>query len=165
MLHLLLVVLASLSLCFASVNKTDNYVTLSPFKISSVTVSGISSGASMAVQMHVSYSQIISGVAAFAGVRFFILCTVYFRRSDHFSTCFLILQGPFYCAQGTILYAETKCMAGTLGGPDVDTLVGLTYSDAKLNFIDDSSNFKNDKVFVYAGKDNCFLTSSSSVGS
>jgi len=76
MLHLLLVVLASLSLCFASLNKTDNYVTLSPFKISSVTVSGISSGASMAVQMHVSYSQIISGVAAFAGVRLFIMCTV-----------------------------------------------------------------------------------------
>lgn len=126
MLHALLVVLASLGLCFASLNKTDNYVTLSPFKITSVTVSGISSGASMAVQVHVSFSQIISGVAAFAG-------------------------GPFYCAQGTILYAETKCMAGTLGGPDVDTLVALTYSDAKLNYIDDPSNLKNDKVFVYAG--------------
>ncbi len=49
-------------------------------------------------------------------------------------------------------------MAGTLGGPDVDTLVGLTYSDAKLNFIDDPSNLKNDKVFVYAGKDLCFLS-------
>jgi len=51
-------------------------------------------------------------------------------------------------------------MAGTLGGPDVDTLVGLTYSDAKLNFIDDPSNLKNDKVFVYAGTDFCFLSSS-----
>lgn len=61
-------------------------------------------------------------------------------------------QGPFYCAQGTILYAETKCMDGTLGGPDIDTLVALTYSDAKLNFIDDPSNLKNDKVFVFAGK-------------
>ena len=47
-------------------------------------------------------------------------------------------------------------MAGTLGGPDVDTLVGLTYSDAKFNFIDDPSNLKNDKVFVYAGKNPTF---------
>ena len=69
MLHVFLVVLGSIGLCFASVNKTSNHVSLSPLKISSVTVSGISSGASMAVQMHVSYSQIISGVAAFAGVR------------------------------------------------------------------------------------------------
>jgi len=43
-------------------------------------------------------------------------------------------------------------MAGTLGGPDVDMLVDLTYRDAKFNYIDDTSNLKNDKVYVYAGE-------------
>lgn len=43
-------------------------------------------------------------------------------------------------------------MDGTLGGPQVSKLVDLTYSDARLNFIDDPSNLKNDKVFVFSGR-------------
>lgn len=52
----------------ANVNTTSQ---LGPYKVSSITVSGISSGAYMAVQMHISYSMIISGAAAFAGVSAF----------------------------------------------------------------------------------------------
>jgi hypothetical protein len=43
-------------------------------------------------------------------------------------------------------------MAGTLGGPNVALLVDLTYNDADLNYIDDPSNLKDDRVFVYSGK-------------
>ena len=58
-------------------NVSNNLSALGSYKVSSITVSGISSGAYMAVQMHVSYSSIISGAAAFAGVRIsldFIAC-------------------------------------------------------------------------------------------
>jgi hypothetical protein len=42
------------------------------YKISDVTVSGVSSGGYMAVQLHVAHSSIISGCAAFAAVSLFI---------------------------------------------------------------------------------------------
>ena len=41
---------------------------LGPYSVSDVTVSGLSSGAFMAVQMHVAYSSIVNGSAIFAGV-------------------------------------------------------------------------------------------------
>lgn len=41
---------------------------LGKYKISDVTVSGISSGAYMAVQTHIAHSSIINGSATFAGV-------------------------------------------------------------------------------------------------
>ena len=81
-------------------------------------------------------------------------------NSSLLHTPHLYLQGPFYCAEGTIALAETKCMDGTLGGPDVSKLVDLTYSDARFNFIDDPSNLKNDKVFIFSG--NVVNTSSQS---
>jgi hypothetical protein len=42
------------------------------YKISDVTVSGVSSGGYLAVQLHVAHSSIISGCAAFAAVSLFI---------------------------------------------------------------------------------------------
>lgn len=44
---------------------------LGPYSVSDVTVSGLSAGAYMAVQMHVAYSSIVNGSAIFAGVSFF----------------------------------------------------------------------------------------------
>ena len=51
-----------------------------------VTASGVSSGADMAVQLHVALSATISGVGALAG-------------------------GPYYCAQGSLFTALSNCMA------------------------------------------------------
>ena len=42
---------------------------LGPYNISMITVSGLSSGGYMAVQMHLSHSIKISGAAIFAGVK------------------------------------------------------------------------------------------------
>ena len=58
-------------------------ITLSEMNIdpSGVSVSGLSAGAFMAVQMHVAYSSTINGSAIFAG-------------------------GPFYCAQDSLMIAE-----------------------------------------------------------
>lgn len=46
---------------------------LGPYSVSDVTVSGLSSGAFMAVQMHVAYSSVVNGSAIFAGVSSFSL--------------------------------------------------------------------------------------------
>ena len=48
---------------------TESGAGLSRYKISDVTVSGISAGGYMAVQMHIAFSSIINGSAIFAGVR------------------------------------------------------------------------------------------------
>lgn len=57
-----LAVLTVLSVVFAATDPIKKY------SISDVTVSGLSSGGYMAVQMHVAYSSVINGSAIFAGV-------------------------------------------------------------------------------------------------
>ena len=100
---------------------------LGPYKVSDVTVSGISSGGYMAVQMHISHSAIVNGSAVFAG-------------------------GPFYCAEGDILFAENKCMKIIEGLPNVEGLVALTRDDAAFGYIDPVSHLKDDRVYLFSGK-------------
>ena len=92
----------------------------------SVTVSGLSSGAFMAVQMHVAYSELIDGVGVFAG-------------------------GPYYCALGSLTIAEEECMYNLMGGPKVDDLIKYTDQQASLGTIDATSHMADDKVFVFSG--------------
>ena len=101
---------------------------LSSFNIEDVTVSGLSSGAYFAVQFHVAHSRLVNGTAAFAG-------------------------GPWYCAESNLEFATNKCMATTLGAPDTQTLVALTKTDAGLGYIDDPENMRNDRVYLFSGKD------------
>jgi len=96
-------------------------------KGSSVTVSGISSGGYMAVQMHIAHSKSINGSAIFAG-------------------------GPFYCAESNLEFAQYKCMDNTLGLPETQKLVALTYTDASLGLVDPPRNLANDKVYLFSGK-------------
>jgi len=93
-----------------------------------ITVSGISSGGYMAVQFHVSHSATVNGSAVFAG-------------------------GPFYCAESNLEYATSKCMATTLGGPETTTLINLTKTDYSLGYIDDPSNMRNHKIYLWSGKE------------
>lgn len=46
---------------------------LGPYKVSDITISGLSAGGFMAVQMHVAFSSIINGSAIFAGVSIMLL--------------------------------------------------------------------------------------------
>ena len=101
-------------------------LSLSSYNISDITISGLSSGAYMAVQMHVAFSSLINGSAIFAG-------------------------GPFYCAEGTILFAETLCMDGSGGGPQVEKLIDLTKSDETLLYIDHTKNLADDRVYLFSG--------------
>jgi poly(3-hydroxybutyrate) depolymerase len=90
------------------------------------TVSGLSSGGYMAVQLHVAYS------AAFkkgAGV---------------------IAGGPFYCAQGSVVNATGRCMASPAGIP-VSTLASVTSDWASQGLIDPLSNLQDSRVYLFSG--------------
>jgi predicted esterase len=107
---------------------SSSVLNLGRYNISSdFTVSGISSGAYMAVQMHVSYSSLIKGAAIFAG-------------------------GPWYCAESNLLYAEDKCMSVSLGKPQTQLLIDLALADASLGLIDSPFNMKENKIYLYSGK-------------
>ena len=90
------------------------------------TVSGLSSGGFMAVQMHVAHSATFNGSSIFAA-------------------------GPYFCAEGSFSFAEEKCMYYLMGGPDTDTLITYTNTQASKSLIDDPSNLQDDKIFIYSG--------------
>ncbi len=102
--------------------------TLSSYKISDTTVSGLSSGGYMAVQVHIAFSSMFNGSAIFAG-------------------------GPYYCAEGNIMTAEYKCMKTLEGLPDTASLISLTKSYAAAGKIDKVDNLKDDRVYLFSGSD------------
>lgn len=103
--------------------------------ITESSISGISSGAFMAVQFGVSWSSIVKGVGVIAG-------------------------GPYYCAQGTAidgllgnlgpgLAATGPCMKGP--PPDLEPLFEKTDEWARGEHIDDSRNIANQRIYIFAG--------------
>jgi poly(3-hydroxybutyrate) depolymerase len=90
------------------------------------TVSGLSSGAYMAVQMHVAYSATFhTGAGIVAG-------------------------GPYYCAQDSLATATGPCMAHSSSIP-VASLVATTNSWAAAGSIDPVANLAGSKVYLYSG--------------
>jgi poly(3-hydroxybutyrate) depolymerase len=94
-------------------------------------VSGLSSGAFMTSQLHVAYSDIISAVGIIAG-------------------------GPYYCAASSILSgaaetAVTTCMNPIGPGPDSEKLFGMAQELTKQGLIDNLTNLKDDKVYIFSG--------------
>jgi hypothetical protein len=103
--------------------------------IGKTSVSGISSGAFMAVQFGLSWSSIVKGVGVIAG-------------------------GPYYCAQGTAteglsgnllpdLMATGPCMKGP--PPVLEPLFGKTDEWARRGDIDDTHNLANQHIYIFAG--------------
>jgi poly(3-hydroxybutyrate) depolymerase len=88
-------------------------------------VSGLSSGAFMAVQFHVAFSATMKGVAAFAG-------------------------GPFRCAQGSVSDALTKCMSSS-SKLDPAPFVATTKSYAASGAVDGVEHLKGQRVFLFGG--------------
>lgn len=100
---------------------------LGSYKIDSagITVSGLSSGAFMAVQLQVIHSKIFSGLASIAG-------------------------GIFGCAEGHAKLAQTKCMNHP-EGIQSSTFVEKAKDLAKAGLIDPLDNLSTQKVFIYTG--------------
>ncbi len=93
-----------------------------------VTVSGLSSGAFMAVQFQVAFSSRVTGVGAVAG-------------------------GPYLCAEGSLSLAIGRCMEAAFpyGAPDAAYLLRRAMALAEFGHIDAVENLARARVFVFGG--------------
>lgn len=99
-------------------------LTLDP---AATTVSGLSSGAYMAHQMHLAFSDHVAGAALIAG-------------------------GPYHCAEGKLETALARCMAPAEGkGPDAKALARHAADAAKAGRIAPLSGLAGDKVLILHG--------------
>jgi hypothetical protein len=103
--------------------------------IAQTTVSGLSSGAFMAVQFGVAHSSIVKGVGAIAG-------------------------GPYYCAQGDVDIATSKCSCTGLfrfscevgpGKTSLPVLIKTTDANARDGKIDPVGKLANQRVWLFSG--------------
>jgi len=95
---------------------------------SAVTVSGVSAGGYMAVQMHVAHSATVKGAGILAG-------------------------GPYYCAQGSLWTAYYNCMKPAAWAPMPSTsllLREIQDLEAKKE-IDPAANLGGSKVWLFSG--------------
>lgn len=132
-----LVVLSTL-LCSAQIMtaSADDAVSLPAYgaDLTQTSVSGLSSGAFMTSQIHVAYSNDFIGAGVIAG-------------------------GPYYCSgsyswQSHLQNAMTTCMSPLTASvaPDGEKLFGKAETFAANGFIDDLNNLKDDKVYLFSGK-------------
>jgi pimeloyl-ACP methyl ester carboxylesterase len=91
-----------------------------------VTVSGLSSGAYMAQQVHLAYSDRLAGAALLAG-------------------------GPYGCAGGDLERALKNCMAPPEPGPDVAGLASMVRERAAAGALAPLAGLAGDKVWVFRG--------------
>jgi hypothetical protein len=94
----------------------------------SFTVSGLSSGGYMAVQMHIAHSSRVKGVGALAA-------------------------GPYYCAQGSLWTAMSNCMrpGGWSALPDINALKAQTERFAREGAIDPAAGIVDARVWLFSG--------------
>ncbi len=93
---------------------------------SQTTLSGLSAGGFMAVQLHVAYSATFKkGAGVVAG-------------------------GPLYCAENSVVNATGRCMASPAGIP-TSTLVSTTNSWASQGLIDPVVNLQTSRVYMFSG--------------
>ena len=93
-----------------------------------VTASGVSSGAYMAVQLHLAHSAIVSGVGAIAG-------------------------GPYYCAQGSLFTALHNCMTPGWWTPLPSPAFLKSEADlfASTGRIDATSHLSKSRIWLFSG--------------
>ena len=91
---------------------------------SRITVSGVSSGAMMATQVHVAHSALIGGAAMISG-------------------------GPYYCAEGALTKGLGPCMKG--GDVGLSGLIDYSRKASDGGAIDDVANLAGDPVWLFLG--------------
>jgi poly(3-hydroxybutyrate) depolymerase len=103
--------------------------------ISETSVSGLSSGGFMAVQLAVAYSSIIKGVG-------------------------VVAAGPYYCSQNDLLIATSRCSCTiqpssacqvSQTSTNVPKLVSLTRASSASHIIDDVSNITRQRIVTLSG--------------
>lgn len=125
--RLLLGVVTASSLLAACGAPAGEVARLAPLPIEpgSVTVSGISSGASMATQFHVAHSGLVNGAALLAGA-------------------------PYYCAADSVANGLGRCMKGDADIP-VGEFVALTRQWSTEGGIDPVAGLAGDRVWIFHG--------------
>jgi hypothetical protein len=93
---------------------------------SRVTVSGISSGAAMAHQLHIAYSDIFSGAAIFSGV-------------------------PYYCAENSLMTALKRCTENTDQALPVEQFIAKIREGGEAGLLADPANLADDRVYLFHG--------------
>jgi len=95
---------------------------------STFTVSGVSSGGYMAVQVHVAHSSRVTGIGAVAA-------------------------GPYYCAQGSLWTALNHCMSPGAWSPlpRPETLKGHADRFVRDKLVDPAGNLASARVWLFAG--------------
>lgn len=108
--------------------------------MSQSSVSGVSSGASMAVQFHVAFSSTIVGAGVIAG-------------------------NPYYCARGNRSfifqwYYIHQCMNPSfwMPNPNAQALVKHAQEFADTNKIDNLNNVRYDKIYIFSGKNDIVVS-------
>lgn len=89
-----------------------------------ITISGISSGAYMAVQMHVAFSKLFSGVASVAG-------------------------GTYWCAKGSLQKGQLECMGLPNRTPPTDQIAKVKEL-AAAGEIDPIENLRDQKIYIFS---------------
>ncbi len=121
--------IVALPFAFAALVANASDATLPKLKLdpAKTTVSGLSSGAYMAHQVHLAFSDHVAGAALIAG-------------------------GPYHCAEGKLETALARCMTPAEGkGPDAKALAGYARGAAKNGRIAPLSGLAGDKVLVLHG--------------
>lgn len=100
-------------------------------------ISGLSSGAYMAVQFAVAHSALVRGVGVIAG-------------------------GPYYCARGNVVTATTICSCTNVpmifvcgaapSATKIDELIRVTDSNAAQHVIDPTAQLAHQKIWMFSGK-------------
>ena len=93
--------------------------------IAQTSVSGVSSGAFMAVQFGLAWSSLVIGVGAVAG-------------------------GPFGCSEGSGAAALSTCMSGQ-PAPDLPDLIRRTDAWSTSGAIDDTANVARQHIYLFSG--------------
>ena len=93
--------------------------------ITQTSISGVSSGAFMAVQFGTAWSSVVIGVGAIAG-------------------------GPFGCSEGSAAAALSTCMGGE-PAPDLAALIGRTDAWSRSGAIDDTANIARQRIYLFNG--------------
>lgn len=123
--------MCGLALLFGTGEAAAQSPSLKTYKVdpNQISVSGISSGASLAHQLHIAYSSVIRGAG-------------------------LLAAAPYACAKGNLNRAMQVCssfISPYQGPPDVNELVQLTRSEFQAKHIDDPANLADDRVYLFRG--------------
>lgn len=107
---------------------------LPPFNVdlAQTSVSGLSSGAYMAGQFHVAFSETVIGAGIVAG-------------------------GPYDCAEGQLVTALNRCTQTRIGTPDAAHLLGRAEGLAQQGAINPLTGLAGDRVYVFSGTEDSIV--------